>query len=397
MKKRFFALLISFLIIFSCVTPAFASDNDFKLRFNENGEFKILHLCDSQDGYPAKEKTIKYINYMLKIYEPDLVVLGGDNTVGPKETKEDAIKELCTPFVENEVYFTLVFGNHDHEQGVSNEDNLKYYQKHGGKYCLAYDEIPSLHGTATHNLPVYSSDSDKIKFNVWLFDTGAYVYDESNPEKRLGYDSVTEDQIEWYKNRSKELEAQAGHKVPSIVFQHMIVQEIYEVMFPKAIIEIPYLTETYSGVTYSVANPDTSVFKGHLFEPPSPGYYNHGEFDAMLERGDVMAIMVGHDHLNSYEVDYKGIDLINTPGVSHNAYGNEFVRGSRLITIKEDNPNEYTSEVITVNELAFENKEFADAIGITPIEGLLWDMLGDFHLFLKNLSAPIAWLIYMFK
>ena len=80
-----------------------------------------------------------------------------------------------------------------------------------------------------------------------------------------------------------------------------------------------------------------------------------------------------------------------------NAYGNEFVRGSRLITIKEDDPWNFTSEVITVNELAFENKEFADAIGITPIEGLLWDMLGDFHLFLKNLSAPIAWLIYMFK
>lgn len=397
MKKRIISVILALCLVIGSAIPAFAADNSDVLRFDENGEFKILHLSDCQDGYPAKEKMLTYIDYMLKVYDPDLVVLGGDNTVSTKETKEDAIKELCTPFVENEVYFTLVFGNHDHEQGVSNEENLEYYQKYGGKYCLAYDEIPSLHGTATHNLPVYASDSDEIKFNVWMFDSGAYVYDENDPNKRLGYDCVTEDQIEWYKNRSKELEAQAGHKVPSLAFQHIIVQEIYEVMFPKALFEIPYLTETYSGVTYSVINPDTSVFKGHLFEAPSPGYYNRGQVDAMLERGDVTAILVGHDHLNSYEVDYKGIDLINTPGVSFNAYGNEFVRGSRLITIKEDNPNEYTSEVITVNELAFENEEFANAIGITPVEGLLWDMLGDFHLFLKNLSAPIAWIIYMFK
>ena len=98
-----------------------------------------------------------------------------------------------------------------------------------------------------------------------MFDSGNYVSDENG--KRLGYDCVREDQIEWYKSRSKQLEKAAGEKVPSMAFQHIVVKEIYDVIFPKAYIDIPYLTETYDGTRYSVANPITSAFIGHLFEP----------------------------------------------------------------------------------------------------------------------------------
>lgn len=391
MKKRIFSAVLALCLIFGAVMPAFAAESKV-LKFDENGEFKILHLCDCQDGYPAKEKMLTYIDYILKECDPDLVILGGDNTVGPKETKDAAIAELVKPFVENEVYFTLVFGNHDHEQGVEKEQLLKYYQKHGGKYCLAYDEIPSMSGCATHNLPVYSSKGNEIKFNVWMFDSGNYVNDENG--NRLGYDCVRKDQIEWYKNRSKQLEKAAGEKVPSMAFQHIVVKEIYDVIFSKAYIDIPYITETYDGTRYSVANPDTSAFIGHLFEPASPGYYNHGQFDAMVERGDVLAVYSGHDHLNTYEAELDGIKIINTPGISFNAYGNEFVRGSRLITIKEDDPADFESKVITVNDLALRNSDFAAAAGINKFEAFGWIALGDLLIFLKMLSAPLAWLIY---
>lgn len=393
MKKRILSLALALCLIFGAALPAFAADSTSPLKFDENGEFKILHLCDCQDGYPAKEKMFTYINFMLDIYKPDIVVLGGDNCVCAKEYKDDAIKELVTPFVEREIYFTLVFGNHDDEQEVDKETLLAMYQKHGGKYCLAYDADPALSGCANHNLPVYASEGNEIKFNLWMLDTGTYVYDETG-EKRLGYDSVRDDQVRWYAETSRALEAEQGKKVPSLVFQHMIVQEIYDVMFPKAYIKIPYLTETYGNRTYSVVNPDTSAFKGHYFEPPSPGVYNYGETDTMISRGDVLGILVGHDHINSYEVKYSGMKLINTPGVSFNAYGNEFVRGSRLITINEDDPWTFESEVITVNDLVLSNSDFSDAIGISGFKAFCWKALEWILLILKNLSAPLAFIIY---
>lgn len=393
MKKRIFSAIMALCLVFGTVLPAFAADNSDVLKFDENGEFKILHLCDCQDDYPAETKMFTYIEYMLDVYKPDLVVLGGDNSIGLKDTKEDAIKELVSPFVENEVYFTLVFGNHDDEQGVDKETLLKYYQKHGGKYCLAYDADPSLHGCAIHNLPILSSDGEKIKFNIWLFDTNTYVYDENDPTKRLGYDSVRADQVEWYNETYTALKDKAGETVHSIAFQHMVPPEVYDAMFPEFFIDMSPLTESYNGgKIYPIFMPKTSAFKGHLFEPPSPGVFNYGQYDAMVENGDVLGVFAGHDHYNSYEIKHKGIKIINTPGVTFHAYGTEFTRGSRLITINEDNTSKFKSEVITVNKLALKNSNFASDMDISPVKAIFWESLGTLLLFLKNISGIVTWI-----
>lgn len=396
MKKRILSALLAVILVFSVMMPAFAAKKSDVLRFDENGEFKILHLCDCQDNYPLEEKMVTYINYVLEKYEPDLVVLGGDNSIGPKETKEQEVAQLAEIFVENKTYFTLVFGNHDHEQGVDKETLLRYFQKYGGKYCLAYDAVPELHGTATHNLPVYSSDGESVKFNVWLFDSGNYVYEDNDPTKaRLGYDCVNADQVEWYKEVSEKLEKQEGEKVPSMAFQHIVVGEIYEAMFPRALFSLSPLTETYNnGKHYPIIFPDTSKFKGHLFEAPSPGVYNYGQFDAMVERGDVTAIYSGHDHVNTFEVKYKGIEIINTPSATYHSYGTEFTRGSRLITVKENDAWKVKTELLDVNELIMKDKQFAADMGSSRFAGFFWEFLGAVHLLLKNISAPVTAVLY---
>ena len=392
MKKAITLFLVCMMLIASII-PASAAEKTKKLQFDKDGEFKVLHLCDCQDGFPAQEKMFTYINYMLETYKPDLVVLGGDNTVGEEETKEKAIEELVAPFVEHETYFTLVFGNHDHQQNVEKEELLEMYQKYGGKYCLAYDADPDLTGVANHNLPIYSSDGEKLKFNLWLMDSNNYVIDENGEEN--GYDCVNEDQIEWYKDTYKKLEKEAGEKVYSLCFQHIVPGEVYDVMFPEVKKELSPFTQTYNnGKHYNITAPDTSAFTGFLFEAPCPSELNYGQVEAMLETGDVLSILFGHDHINSYEIDYEGIKLINTPGVTYNSYGNEFVRGSRLITIKEDATDTFESEVITVNEIAYENEDFREAMDISKFKAGFWILLGDILLGLSKASGFVAKIIY---
>ncbi len=386
--KKFVSVMLAVLMLVSAFSLSAFAAEDTALRFDENGEFKILHISDCQDDYPAEEKMMTYINYMLDIYQPDLVVLGGDNSIGAEATKALEVEELVKPFVEHKVPFTVVFGNHDHEQGVDKETLLGYYQQYGGEYCLAYDADPELHGTATHNLPVLASDGDKVKFNVWLFDSGNYVADEDG--NRLGYDCVNPDQIDWYKETSKELEKQAGAKVPSLAFQHIVVGEVYMAMFPEIPFEIPTLVETYNnGKHYPIIAPNTSTFKGHLFENPSPGVFNHGQFDAMKERGDVLGIYCGHDHINTYELEYEGIIIGNTPGATCHSYGNEMTRGSRLFTISEKDTSIYSAEVITYNDLALANDDFAAAVGISKAAAIFWVFIDNLLLFLKNISAAV--------
>ena len=247
MKKRIFSFMLALAMIFSVMSVASAATATKTLRFDENGEFKIMHIADCQDGYPASETMLMFIDAALKEYQPDLVVLGGDNSVGPddmpEEDKKAAINELASVFVANETYFTLVFGNHDHQQGFTDDQQLAWYQLYGGEYCLAYDEDPNLTGTATHALPILGSDSDETKFMLYMFDSNDYVRDENGVELGLGYDCVNEDQIEWYKATSKAAEAANGNKkVPAMAFQHIVVGEVYDALFRETSIDLGVLT-----------------------------------------------------------------------------------------------------------------------------------------------------------
>ncbi len=401
MKKRVISLIMTFVMIFTvcfCVSASAAESNP--LRFDENGEFKIMHICDCQDNYPASEKMLKYIDAALKTYKPDIVVLGGDNSVEGYveqtdegeikhiEYKDDAIKELVSVFVENETYFTLVFGNHDREQGMTNDELLPLYQQFGGKYCLAYDPVPSLHGTATHNLPVLSKDGTKIKFNLWMFDSGSHVYDDNGND--LGYDSVTPDQIEWYENTSKALEIAAGEKVPSVAFQHIIVGEVYDALFKETSIDMGELSREFNGKRYSFLPKTENLIEGTIFEFPCPGYYNHGQFDAMVNRGDVLATLSGHDHTNTFVTEYKGVKIINTSGATYHAYGNDLVRGARMITVKENDNWNFETEIVTVNQLALDNADFAESVGINSFVAKLTIAVTDILIALGKFSGVFS-------
>ncbi len=393
MKKRIISAVLALVMLFSvCSVSVFAVSNESILKFDQNGKFKIMHLTDCQDKYPANETMLKFIDASIKEYQPDIVVLGGDNVVADYKDLDAAIKQLVSIFVQNETYFTLVFGNHDHEHGMTNDELLPLYQKYGGKYCLAYDAKAELHGSATHNLPVFSSDGSKIKFNLWMFDSGDYVYDTNGNE--LGYDCVTKDQIEWYEETSKALEKTAGGKVPSLAFQHIIVGDVYDALFYEFPFDMGELTrKTNNGKIYSMLPKTENIIEGFLSEPPCPGYYNFGQFDAMVARGDVLGIFSGHDHINTFVTELDGIKIVNTGGCTYNSYGNEVTRGMRMITLNEDDLWNFETETVTINQFAIRNSEFAADAGVDRAVATLATGGGYLLLFLGKLAGIVSVLI----
>lgn len=359
--KKALSIILALVMLFSCTVMAFAADSDLPiLRFDENGEFKILHLTDCQDEYPAHDEMLQFIEHCLIKYEPDLVVLGGDNTVDGDGEQEQAVAQIVEIFVKHETYFTLVFGNHDREYGPVEEQIthnailLSYYQKHGGKYCLAYDAVPSLSGVATHNLPILASDSLKVAYNLYMFDSGTSGYTDENGNG--GYECVYPDQIEWFKalNNTYTL-ANGGKVIPSMAFQHIIVGEIMDVFYKeKSEVAISFDSKFCNGKEYDLTVADFSAIKdGMLTEPPCPGVENFGQFDALVEQGTV-AVFSGHDHVNTFTVELNGVDIVNTPGCTFNSYGQDYNRGGRLITLHEGE-TEYDSEVLLLAEEAMDS------------------------------------------
>ena len=373
--KKIISIFLSVVLIMSLSVCAFAENDDATLKFNKDGKFKILHLTDCQDDYPANEDMISYIYKVLEEYEPDLVVLGGDNTVSAEEYKEASIEELVKPFIDTETYFTLVFGNHDHEQGYTNVELFDLFAKYGGEYFLGTNDVDPKDSSkaGTHFLPVYSSDGKKVAYGIYMFDSGSYAYDEDG--NNLGYDSVEPYQIDWYKSVRDSYKQSDGSYLPSVVFQHIIVGDVYDYLYYKSAVDLGELGRTYYGNHYTFV-PKTQNFTGFLNEPPCPGYYNYGQLDAMAEKGDVKAVFSGHDHMNSFDVEIKGVHVINTPSCSYTSYSSPLNKGSRLITLDEKTSSCET-ELITYNDLVLNDSDFAEKIDGSKVYSVFFNGFGD--------------------
>ena len=379
--KKIIAFISAVVLVAStclCCSSACFTDKtpiNKELRFNADGKFKILQISDIQDGITLAPIAKDFISDLVDREQPDLIVLTGDNTTSDMKTKglaRIAINNFMSVFEEKGVPVAAVFGNHeDLRTQISKSTQMEIYESYDCFIGCAGDE--NISGVGNYNLPILASDSDKTVFNVWCIDSGTY-----NDENDLGgYGCVKKDQLEWYVNTSDALKAaNGGVPVPSIAFQHIIVPEICETL--KEVdegTEGALVCDSYGDMEgkYYVL-PDYAAEGGIMHEFPSPPRYSNGEFDAMLRQGDVLAIAVGHDHVNSFVVPYKGIDIINTPSIGFQSYGDE-TRGARVFILDESNPNEY--ETYTHNYAQFYNNEPAamarfqmyDKDSLTAFEG----------------------------
>ena len=367
--KKTVSLIVATVMLVMCMSPAFAADGAAeKLRFDGDGNFKILHLTDWHTAYPMPAVQKQFAVEAIDEAKPDLIVLGGDMSEAAKEDYPAAVKEICDLMVDAQVPFAITFGNHDYLHDIAIDDLFALYKEYGGVYCLSEDDDPALFGCGTCSIPVWSNDDSRVAYNIYCFDSGCEVItdyaSQTNdpsllPEARTedalvsNYDAVHPDQIAWYQAKAEALkEENGGEFVPSVVFQHIIVQEIFGQFWREAKETDRKGLVQFDEKTYRMtAIPKLSCIKdGYVMERPCPGYYNYGELEAMKKNGDVKAILCGHDHSNSFTVEIDGIDIVNTPSVKPHSTFKKINWGGRIVTLHEDGA--YESRVLTGFELA---------------------------------------------
>ncbi len=324
-----------------------------ELKFN-NGKFRIMQIADVQDTQRTSDATVRFIREALKKSQPDLVVFTGDQVKGygfnlmggdNKKKVTECINKLLTPLDETGIPFTFVFGNHDDQAfSISKKEQLEIYSSH--ENCVAYNADDEIDGYCNHNLEIKGEDG-KTKLNVYLMDSLTATLDGT-------CDHVHENQLEWYKNTREKLKEENGDYVPSVVFQHIPVNEIYELLMevPKGTPNSAQGYRQWEGKFFTV-NPERVQVDDRTFigETPSVPNENGGQFDAMNEKGDVFLMLFGHDHNNSFIGEYKGMKMGYTQGCGFNVYGPGKKRGVRLIDFTEENPADFVSTTLTVEDL----------------------------------------------
>lgn len=338
--KRILSFLMAVVIMAGISATGFAAGGEQKaLQFGADGKFSIMHVTDTHLADDNIDASVWLIAQACDREKPDLVCVTGDNLQNEEDSNKTKsyIDKLMTVFEERNIPTAVTFGNHDSEVGaMSREDLMAYYNTYS--CSVSVDDGEALSGCGTYNLPILSSDGSKVKFNVWVFDSNDY-----DGEGHYGH--VKKDQVEWYKAKSDELTAaNGGEKVYSFAFQHIIVPEVYDALMKTDRKKLFSFSHMYNKNDYYMFDPNGINF-GTLNETPCCGYYNDGQFDAMVEKGDVLAMFTGHDHTNAFGVKYKGIDIVNSLSTRYNGDAFSSQYGYRMLEIDEADTSKYTSRV----------------------------------------------------
>lgn len=291
-------------------------------------QFADLHFGTEGSGYHNNrtDRTKAYMQYIVDTQKPDLIVCTGDNimSTGVLKLKEfvDFMEGFKTPW-------TFVYGNHDAEMATAgyNKKSLSEYLDSCDAEYLLYD---SGYVEAANNrygnfsISVLNSDGTKLVGAVILMDTGTYNSAISS------YDSITEGQIEWYKQEIDKLDAQYEGEgtVPSVVFAHIPIPEYYTAY--KAAL-------SNDGASF-VIEQKLSAAGIESIKNDGPTNMNTGFFDTMKEKKSTTAYFCGHSHTLDFQVEMDGIVLGFGPqtGFSTLFANNDMLRKSYVYCFEED-------------------------------------------------------------
>lgn len=332
-------------------------ESKHRLEYNDDGSFVVMTLADLHANTNVGSERIQELQNRIRVLvdkvNPNLVIFTGDN-ISNSATEAQArenIGNLVEYIEERQIPWCHVFGNHDHEHSISREEQMEVYRSFA--YCISKDvaEVPSGVGNYIHG--VYKKDGS-LGALIWFLDSGSTV--------AAGYpgywDFIKEDQIQWYQETSELFETyNNGTPVPGMMAFHIPLME--------------------NNIALQSKDDRTLVsrYAGGVNENICSAAVNTNLFETILKRGDIKAIVTGHDHTNDYMFFYQGVKLTSAPSIANMTYSVDATHGTRVFDLNADTIDDMPTFVSYLNERKSPD-EFTTTL--------------DFDIVMENFNTTIA-------
>lgn len=381
--KKIFALFLAAMMLLAFAP--FASAEDKTLAFGSDGSFRIMQINDFQDTDKTNGESLRFLEIILDKYKPDLVVLVGDQLASdfkPEAVTEERIRisleNQLKPLADRNIPFLFTFGNHDRE----------YWNVFGlNKQAEFYRQYPNCYANTdgsdngTYNTLIYSSDKTKPVLNIYMMDSNYWNSDKNQ-------NGVSTEQIEWYIETSNSLkELNGGRAMPSLLFQHIPVKEIYQFLKKTSSITPNAHKGRFTDDFYVLdKNADLVGDLNIMGEAPccEDPSYDTGEYQAWVKQGDIIGAYFGHDHKNTFvgRTD-DGIVLGYNGGFGFAAYGDDIERYARIYDFNESDVENYKMKTILYTEEIAEHENCNCLCHKDGFKGFIWKIINTFYKLFK--------------
>ncbi|TMW58187.1 hypothetical protein Poli38472_011775 [Pythium oligandrum] len=286
--------------------------------------FKVLQLADlhytGDPTHACRDKPVgmatcseavmtAFVNNLLDLEKPNFVVFSGDNVQTFSTVRRKPAMDAVMSGVEaRKIPYAMVFGNHDDENGFPREEIVQIAMS--GEHSYTQRGPVEVDGVGNYELSIKTpvdgpwGPAGTDIFRMYFLDSHAYPDTSKYPSVSASYDWVKPNQIAYYRQLST---AHGESPVPAIMFFHIPLLE--------------YGTNAMSRL------------HGERYESVASSDVNTNLFNTLVERGEVKATFVGHDHVNEYCTLREGIQLCYGGGTGFGeAYGRStFARRARVI------------------------------------------------------------------
>ena len=340
-------------------------DEDGDWCFVTDGDFRIVQITDVHLGsgvLSAKKDrwAMNAIASMITAEKPHLVIVTGDvdfpvpHSSGTLNNRNGA-EVFCTMMEKLGAYWTVGFGNHDTEaySYFSREEIDKFYSGYAskeGSHCL-YQSAANIDGKGNQMIKVKNTQG-VVTQAITVFDSHSYT-DGDVMGILWKYDNIHQNQVDWYAGKIQKINADNAAIDPSVepvknlMFFHIALPEYREAW--KELIEAnPDVKDLNYQNTENVTYKYGVMGESSGMNPLANNGETYGIFcgvgdDNVFEVGKengLQGVFCGHDHLNNFSVEYKGVRLTYGMSIDYLAYSGIWKqraqRGCTLITVRSD-------------------------------------------------------------
>ena len=358
------------------LTPIVEAESlvDFTVEVPADREIRILQITDTQIIDASQARTADRLNatmkerwsrsnidqvcfnYIAELIEkenPDLILLTGDIVYGEFDDSGEVWKRIIAFMDSFDIPWAPIFGNHDNESAMGVE--WQCAQLENAKNCLF--KRGNVTGNGNYSIGLVD-ENGKIRRVIYMLDSHGYY-------RGAG---LEQDQINWFKNVSANIDAAYGEKVPAFACYHIAsldFQTAFEQKYGYGASENFNLDEVGTDGDYGQKNENVALFPTTL----APAF----------KEANIDGAFVGHDHVNNYSILYDGIRYTYGTKTGTYDYNNATILGGTVIRVTA-NGGEFEVLPTYLNQQEMENREAA-SFTVTFMSDLHFDSndYGDFH------------------
>lgn len=293
-----------------------------QLNIGDETELKILQLTDLHLlGTNRDKRTLEDVDKTISRGDYDLVVLTGDMFEGYTNKGYDkprAVQSLVQIFNDNQIYFTIAFGNND---GEYLGDNIQIVGKFFASKFFLYSDTASTDGIGNFYIDIINS-KDEVLHKLVIMDT------RMRDDKGI-YHHISDKQVSWYKQIAATVNGRDN--------------------FISMFIHIPF--DAFTVALDKVTN--YHGYNNYIGFKIDPNTNNNAPlYEAVVKSGVCGLVAAGHYHNVNAIKSYAGMyQVVTKSGGYFTKIGSEIKYGGNEININMNTDN--LSDKYTFNEVNY--------------------------------------------